>query len=177
MSATVVLAEQNGPSASAVETLDIANVNMGSDDSAELVPATYPIVAMADGHAFEKWLRLYVSAMGGSTVIDNIKVWLSGLGGGWKTGESMSTNCRTSGYSAASYPVGGPVNTDSAVATQTMPEAEPSGPNAGIGGTLAGTITAAPNYSDWMVFQLNVTASTPAGALNQKTFSVQYDEQ
>ena len=177
MPATVVIAEQNGLLASPVETLDIANINMGDSASAVLTPATYPITAMADGHAYEKWLRFYVSAMGGSTVLDNFKVWLSSLGGGYKTGEGMSTNLRTSGYSAASYPSGGPVKTNSAVATQVMPVAEPSGPNVGIGGLLAGTITVAPVYTDWMVFQLDVTASTPAGALNQKTFTLQWDEQ
>lgn len=176
MAATVVVAETNGPSGSAVETLDPANINMGSNDSAALDPLTYPITAMADGHAFEKWLRIYVSAMGGSAQIDNLKIWISSLGGGWMTGEGMSTNLRESGYSAATYPTGGPVDTDSSDATQVMPETEPSGPNLGIGGSLSGQITSAPNYSDWAVLQLDVTASTPAGAVNQKTLTFQWDE-
>lgn len=178
MGATVVLVEQNGSGSAPVETSDIANINMGSNDSAELTPATYPITAMADGHGYEKWLRLYVSSLGGSSQVDNIKIWLSNLGGGWKTGEGMSTNLRTSGYSAATYPAGAntPVNTDSAVATQVMPESEPAGANLGIGGSLAGAITVVPAYSDWAVVQLDVTASTPAGALNQKTFTIQWDE-
>ncbi|MHA2426513.1 MAG: hypothetical protein ACXADB_00535 [Candidatus Hermodarchaeia archaeon] len=175
MAATVVLAETNG--AGAVETLDISNVNFGSNDSAELDPATYPITAKADGHSFEKWLRLYVSAMGGSVQLDNVKIWISNLGGGWKTGEGMSTNLRESGYVEASYPGGGPVDTDSTVATQVMPETEPTGANLGIEGALAGQITSAPSYTDFGVLQLDVTASTPAGAVNQKTLTFQYDEQ
>lgn len=177
MAATVQLNETNGPSATQVETGNVSNVNMGSVDAANLVPATYPIVAMADGHAFEKWVHLYVSALGGSTQVDNMKIWLSSLGGGWKTGEGMSTNCRTSGYSAATYPVPGPVDTDSSVATQVMPESEPAGANLGIGGSLSGAITSTPAYSDYAVFQLDVTASTPAGAVNTKTFTFQWDEQ
>lgn len=177
MAATVVVTETNGPQASAVETVDPSTLNMGSVDDAELVPASYPIVAQADGHAYEKWIRLYVSDMGGSSIVDNVKIWLSNLGGGWKTGEGMSTNLRTSGYSAASYATGGPVDTDSAVADQVMPESEPAGANLGIAGSLTGQITSAPAYSDWAVLQLDVTASTPAGAVNQKTITFQWDEQ
>lgn len=177
MAATVVIAEMNGASGSSLETIDPANLNMGSNDSAELVPATYPITAMANGHAFEKWLRFYLSDLGGSSLIDNLKVWLSGLGGGWRTGEGMSTNLRETGYVSATYPVLGPVNTDSAAAGQVMPVAEPSGPNLGIGGSLAGSLVAAPGYSDWAVLQLDVSELTPAGSVNQKTITFQWDEQ
>jgi len=175
MAATIDIAETNGPAATSVETLDISNINFGSDDSAELIPATYPITAEADGHAYEKWERLHVSAMGGSSQIDNLKIWLSGLGGGWKTGEGMSTNCREGGYSAESYPAGGPVETDSAVADQAMPETEPTGPNMGIGGSLGGQLSGI-GYSDWMIFQIDVTEGTPAGSVNTKTFTIQWDE-
>lgn len=177
MPATVEVAESNGLSATRVETVDPANLNLGSNDSAELNPVTYPITAGADKHSYEKWVRLYVSSMGDSSIVDNIKVWLSNLGGGWKTDEGMSTNLRTSGYSAVTYPTAGPVDTDSADADQVMPEAEPGGANIGIGGSLGGQITSSPNYSDWMVFQLDVSGSTPSGALNQKTFTFQWDEQ
>ena len=177
MAATVQLAETNGPSGGSVETIDVANVNMGSDDSVELNPNTYPITAGADKHGFEKWLRLYVSDLGGSSQIDNIKLWLSNLGGGWKTEEGWSTNLRTGGYAAASYPAGGPVDTDSSEADQAMPESEPAGANLGIDESLSGAIDEAPYYSDWCVIQLDVTASTPAGAVNQKTITFQYDEQ
>lgn len=176
MSATVVLSETNGPSASQVEATDISNINMGSDGSAELVPATHPVTAQTDGHAFEKWIRFYVTAMGGSSQIDNLKVWLNNLGGGWKTGEGMSCTLRESGYVQPTYNTGGPIETDSVDADQVMPETEPSGPNHGIGGVLAGTITSAPTYSDYMVIQLDVTAGTPAGAVNTKTFVFQWDE-
>jgi hypothetical protein len=176
MAATVVIVEQNGPSAGPTESLDVANVNFGNVAQAEIVTASNPITAQADGHAFEKWLRIYVSNLGTSTVVDNLKLWLSNLGGGWKTGEGMSCNMRTSGYVADTYPTLGPVETDSAAADQAMPESEPSGPNLGIGGSLSGQIVTAPAYSDWAVIQLDVTASTPAGAVNQKTITFQYDE-
>jgi len=175
MAATVQVVERNGASPG-VQTVDPANLNMGSDDSYEIVPATYPITAQADGHAFEKWLQVYVSALGGSSIIDNIKIWLSSLGGGWATGEGMSTNLRTSSYGGAET-YADPIETDSLVADQAMPESEPAGANLGIGGALVGTITSVPSYSDYAILQLDVTAATPAGALNAKTFTFQYDEQ
>ena len=177
MAATVVVAERNGPLASSVETIDVSNVNLGSTDAAALNPTSAPITAKADGHSYEKWLRLYINALGGSSVVDNVKVWLSNLGGGWKTGEGMSCNLRTTGYAQASYPSGGPVQTDSSVATVAMPESEPSGANLGIGGSLSGTITAVPAYTDYAVIQLDVSAATPAGAVNTKTITFQWDEQ
>jgi len=177
MAATVVIAETNGAAGSSLETIDPANLNMGSGDVAELVPASYPITAKSNGHAYEKWLRFYLSDLGGSSLIDNLKVWISNLGGGWATGEGMSTNLRESGYVAKSYPTLGPVDTDSADADQAMPETEPSGPNLGIGGSLDGSLVAAPGYSDWMVLQLDVSELTPAGSVNQKTLTFQWDEQ
>jgi len=177
MGATVVIVEENGPAATKVQTVDPSNINMGSNDSAEIVPATYPITAMTDGHAFEKWLLIYVSDMGGSSIVDNIKIWLSALGGGYLTGEGMSTNLRESAYASKTYPTAGPVGTDSPDADQVMPIAEPSGPNLGIGASLAGQITAAPAYSDYAVLQLDVSNLTPAGSVNQKTLTFQWDEQ
>jgi len=174
MAAVVVLCEQNG--AVPVETQDISNVNMGSTDAANLDPDTDPITAQADGHAYEKWLRLYVSDLAGSSQIDNLKIWLSGLGGGWQTEESWSTNLVTVGYAAAEYPGGGPIATDSADATEAMPEAEPGSANLGIGEALDGVIDEAPAYSDWCVLQMNVTENTEAGPVNQKTLTIQYDE-
>jgi len=177
MAATVVVAETNGPQASAVETLDPSTLNVGSVDASQLDPVANPITAMADGHSFEKWLRMYVSDMGGSNIVDNFKVWVSNLGGGWKTEEGMSCNLVTTGYAAATYPTAGPVGTDSPDATVAMPESEPSGPNVGIGGSLSGQITSIPAYSDFIVFQLDVTENTPAGDVNQKTITFQWDEQ
>jgi hypothetical protein len=176
MAATVQIAERNGVSPG-TETPNVSHLNMGSADVANLTPASCPITAMADGHAFEKWVRINLTALGGSTRIDNLKAWLSSLGGGWKTGEGMSCNLRTSGWVNSTYPAGGPINTNSSVADQVMPEVMPGGPNIGIGGSLAGYLSSAPSYSDYVVLQLDVTASTPAGNVNQKTITFQYDEQ
>lgn len=176
MAATVVIAETNGPDASSVESLDVSNINFGSQDAANLVPSSAPITAQADGHSFEKWIRMYVQDLGGSSQIDNLKVWVSDLGGGYQTGEGISCNLTESGYSQATYPTGGPVDTDSSVATNAAPTTEPSGANIGIGGSLGGNISAAPAYSDFIVLQLDVSDLTPAGSVNQKTLTFQWDE-
>ena len=183
MAATVQLHESNGVSTTAnpngTISIDPANLNMGAIDASALSPTSHPIVAKADGHSFEKWLRLQVSDLGGSTIIDNLKVWLSSpTTAPYATGEGLSTNAQTgTGYSAATYPTAGPVETNSTVATQAIPTAEPSGANLGVGGSLTGKITATGAFSDFLVLQLDVTASTPAGALKQKTITFQYDEQ
>ncbi len=176
MGATAVLAETNGASGSSTQTLDIANVNFGSLDDAELVPADNPLTAGADKHSFEKWLRLYVSDLGTSSQLDNIKMWLSDNGTGWALEEGLSTNLVTSGYTADSYPAGGPVETDSADAGVAVPETEPSGANVGIAGSLSGILNSAPAYSDWIVLQLDIGATTPAGAVQAKTITIQWDE-
>ena len=70
MAATVELCESNGVG----ETIEhnISNMNFGSDDSPNITPATYPIVA--GDNSFEKWYRLHVTAMGSSNKIDNIQI-------------------------------------------------------------------------------------------------------
>jgi hypothetical protein len=176
MSATVILAERNGPSATSVETLNPANLNMGSADATGLSPVTYPITAQAGGASFEKWVRVYVQALGGSNQVDNLEVWLSSLGGGYLTGEGMVCNLATSGYAAATYPGPGPSGVTSLIALNAMPTSGPGGPNLGIGGLLSGAIVVAPAYSDYMVLQAKVTEATPAGNANTKTLTVQWDE-
>lgn len=177
MAATVQINETNGPSASSVETPAISNLNFGSADVPNLNPATYPITAGDNIYSYEKWVRYYVSSLGGSNNISNLEVWISNLGGGYLAGEGVKANLVTSGYTAASYPVGGPVATVSAVAVNTMPTSQPIGPNLGIAGLLSGTITSAPAYSDWFVAQLGVSHLTPPGNSNIKTFTFQWDEQ
>ena len=175
--ATIVFSETNGILASAVVTDDISNINFGNDDSPNIVPASHPVIAQADGHSFEKWLRIKVTALGEASIVDNFKMWLSDNGTGWKTGEGISTNLKTSSYSASSYPVGGPVEIDSSEAVNAIPETEPASANIGISGSLSGQITVVDSYTDYIVLQLDVSASTPAGSLQQKEITVQWDEQ
>jgi hypothetical protein len=176
MAATLVLCESNGPKATMVETQDIDNVNLGSADIPNLITVEHPVVAVSNGHSFEKWIRVYCSDLGGSSQIDNLKMFLSDLGGGWMKDEGLSVSLVEAGYIAPSYPNGGPVDADSPFAVEVMPEAEPDC-NLGIGGSLSGKITEAPAYSDYVVLQLDISEDTEQGNTNQKTLTIQYDEE
>jgi len=165
MAATFELSESNG--AGETVTDGISNLNYGSVDSPNLDPATYPITA--GQNSYEKWVRCHFT--GTFNKIENIQIWKSA--GDYVTGESIKTNLTTSGYSAATYST--PTQSTSTVATNDMPTSDPGSANLGIGGSLSGSLTSA-GYSDYWVSQLQTTTSTPAGDVNTKTFTIQYDE-
>ena len=173
--ADVTISESNG--AGETVTPSINNINFGSVDQANLNPVANPITAQADGHSFEKYIRLRVSNMYDTTQLDNIKIWLSGLGGGWKAEEGISCNLTHLPhlYSQASYAQ--PIETNSSKAISPMPETEPPQANIGIAGSLNGIISSAPGFSDYAVLQMDVGATTPTGNVNQKTITFEYDEQ
>ncbi len=155
MAATVVINEYNG----AGETLeaDIANSNMGNLDDAEINAASYPITP--GENSYEKWQKLAVTAMGGSSKIYNIKVWRTTALGGSAV---HVTNARTSDYGGAET-YAQPVKTDSTIADQAMPTEEPASANLGIGGSLAGELTDT-GLSDYLVHQIQTDAGDVAGA-------------
>ena len=74
MAATVRINEANG--AGQTVTNNISNSNFGSTDAQSLVAATYPITAGT--YSYEKWQKFEVTAMGGSSVIKDIKTWYTG---------------------------------------------------------------------------------------------------
>lgn len=165
MAATVQINEFNG--AGETKTASITNTNMGSNDSVNLNTTTYPITA--GDNSYEKWQKIEVTAMGGSSLIDNLKVWRTGALGGSTVHE---TNARTSSYGGAeSYAQ--PVDTVSTVADQTMPITEPASANLGIGGSLSGNLSAA-GSSDYLVHQLQSDGADTVGSTS--TLNYQYDE-
>jgi hypothetical protein len=166
MAATVEIDESNG--AGETVTHGIANSNLGAVDAADLDPVANPIAPGAN--SYEKWQKIHVSAMGGSSAIDTLKVWRTGsLGNG--TGTAHVTNARESGYTPATYAT--PTASASTVATQNVPTGEPAGANLGIGGSLSGQLTGA-GSSDYLVHQVQVAGDATAGATT--TMHYQYDE-
>lgn len=165
MSATVQINEYNG--VGETESANISNTNMGSVDSADLVAADNPIVP--GNNSYEKWQKIVVTAMGGSSKIDNLKVWRVGALGG---SASHVTNARETTYGGAET-YAQPSNSASSVATQTMPTSEPTGANLGIGGSLTGNLTAT-GSSDYLVHQIQTDAGDVAGSTS--TMHYQYDE-
>jgi hypothetical protein len=172
MAATVEICESNGTTPTI--THNVTNLNMGSTDAANLDPVANPIVPGAN--SFEKWVRFHVTDMGGSSKIDNLKIWGEALA----AEAAHKTNCRTSSYDGAqTFPTGageGPKATDRSATydyTQTMPTSEPASANLGIGGALAGALTDV-GYSDYEVSQIQTTVSAVAGNTTDRSF--QFDE-
>lgn len=165
MAATVEICESNG--AGETVTHNVSNMNMGSTDAANLDPVANPITP--GNRSFVKYHRLHVTAMGGSSKIDNIKTWRTGALGGSAT---HVTNARTASYGGAlTYAT----PTASAVTgvDQTMPTSTPSSANVGIAGSLTGSLTGA-GYSDYFAHQIVTNGADTAGSTS--TQNVQYDE-
>lgn len=164
--ATVTIAESNG--ATPTITNSVTNINMGSTDAVNLDYTNNPIVA--SDYSFEKWIRIYLAATGTSNKIDNFQVWMTPAP--VVTGITYMSNVTTTGPGGTgTYAT--PTNGVSSIATLTMKIADPTSNNLG---PSAGLSTAG-SHSQYAVFQLGTTGSSPPGNLPQKTFHFQYDEQ
>jgi hypothetical protein len=179
--ATIEFAESNGGGETvypASGSGSITNVNMGSNDSYQIVPATYPLPAT--GYSYEKYHRFRVPSGGAgtSTGIKNLTVWMST--NGLTSGVTLDANLKTSAYSARTYAT--PVNTDSSGtggATITFPTSDPGAntPNLGIATALANTMditSGLPKYSDYICSQITTSAATTGSATTVITY--RYDE-
>lgn len=165
MPAVVEILEAN--TGSQTITANISNSNMGSIDAANLDAVANPVVP--GDNTFEKWQKISVTGMGGSSQIDNLKVWRTGALGGAAT---HVTNAREASYAGAAT-FATPIAGDSTVATQAMPTAVPTNANLGIGGALTGALTAV-GSSDYLVHQIQTNAADEAGSTS--TMNYRYDE-
>lgn len=165
MAASVQINESNGSGQTI--TANISNTNMGSTDAANLDPVANPVVP--GQNTYEKWQRIYLAALNGSSAIENLKIWRTGALGGSAV---HKTNAVTSSYTAATYAT--PTASVSTVATNTMPTSAPASANLGINGSLTGSITTTTGYSDYLVHQIQSNASDTAGSTS--TINYQYDE-
>ena len=165
MAATVEICESNG--AGETITHNITDSDMGNSDSATVDPVANPITP--GNNTYEKFQRIHVTAMGGSSAIKNLQIWRTGALGGAAT---HLTNARTSSYGGAlTYAT--PDTTEAAASTQTMPTSDPGAANLGIGGSLTGELTAT-GYSDYLNHIIKTNASDTAGSTS--TMNYQYDE-
>jgi len=139
------------------------NLNFGSTSAIDLTPSTYPITAGTN--SYEKWVRGDWS--GSFTRIDNVQFWKSA--GAYVTGEGIDWD----GDGNTSYTVA--TTATSSIATTPVPTADPGTANVSIGGALTGSLTAT-GFSDYVVMQMQITSTASAGPVNQKTFTLQYDE-
>ena len=153
MAATFEFSESN--TVAETVTNGIANANFGSVDAVNIVPTNDPITA--GNNSFEKWLRGRFS--GTFTSIANLRFFKSA--GTFVTGEAIKA--------AVDAVYAAPTATTSIVATVDIPTTEGAAltPLAPVGN---------PDFSGYMTLQLQTTVSTPPGAVNQKTFTLKYDE-
>jgi hypothetical protein len=141
----------------------IANINFGSVDDYELNTTTYPIVRGND--SFEKYIRCKFT--GTWTVISNMKFWKSA--GAYVAGE----DCKASANIAFATPSETP-NADSTV--PTLVGSALSLNSAEGAATIIYGASGVSGYTGYIRLQLHTTGATPSGAVNQKTFTFQYDE-
>ena len=164
MAATVQINEYN--LVGEVKEANITNSNMGSSDEPNLDPVANPIIP--GENTYEKYQTIEVTAMGGSSAIDNIKIWRTGALGGSAVHD---TNARTAAYAEKSFAT--PVATESTQATESMPTSEPGTANLGINSALDGSLTVT-GETDLLVHQIQTDAGDVAGSTS--TISFQYDE-
>lgn len=167
MAATVEISESNGATPTVTDGISAVLFSGGADE-AEAAPWS---AITAGNNSYEKWLRVHLVSLGGSTSISNLRVWLTGTKA---SGDEIRTNARTTSYGGAeSYSQ--PGTGAAPEADQNMPFDEPDSANLGIGGSLSGTLTAA-GYSDYLVVQVQTDAGTDAATYRDLVLHVAYDE-
>ena len=161
MSASFAWVESNGVGES--ETNPITNVNFGSVDAPNLVPATYTTVI--GQNSFSKYIRVLFT--GTWSVISNIKFWKSA--GAYVTGESIKA--------AANATYATPSQTDTGDSAIPTTEGTALAINSAEGdATIVYGASGVTGYTGYIRLQAQTTVSTPSGVGNQKTFTMQYDE-
>lgn len=147
-----------------------SNLNLGSTNKRDLEPSTYPITAGT--YSYSKWVRGHWS--GSFTRIESLKFWCSDSGSGYVTGETINFSGTESDYNGTdTYQE--PTDEEDSQANNEMVFSEPDDPNIGIGGDLSGSLTDEGD-SDFIVLQASITTDASAGAVETKTFTLQYDE-
>ena len=167
MAATLHFRVTYGPSADpTVETTDAADLNLLSADlgSGE-TPAAYPIISPDEGtnYSYERWFRVYVVDMGGSSRIQNLRIYADTA--------TPSTGCTIKYGNSPTYAT--PVATASTIATSNIPISLPS-ENLYIGGSAGGYMDTNGDASDYGVLQLSVSSTATVGGNAQ--ISLVYDE-
>ena len=148
------------------------NLNLGSTNAINLVPSTYPITAGT--RSYSKWVAGEWS--GSFTRIENLKFWMSASGSGYVTGETLWFSGTESGYAGTdSNAAVNPTTASDTFAAHAIVTDTPSGANIGIGGSLTGSLTAT-GKSDFVVIQASITDTASPGPVQQKTFTLMYDE-
>lgn len=169
MPATVEIDESNG--AVEVRTHGIVSAHYGSTDTVHLTPASAPLTPGAN--SYEKAHRWHVTAMGGAVAVRAFRFYATPPGaqathyynGALDQPTYDSPNHKITAYA---IPTTTPTRTP-----ETVPQAPPASANIGVGGILAGELTA-PGATDFLYTQIRTTVSAVAGTV--MTNSYRYEE-
>lgn len=161
MSANHQWSESNG--AGEAVTDGVSNLNFGSTDAPNIVVTSYRI--SSGDNSYIKYIRCKFT--GTWTTISNMKFWKSA--GALVTGEVITALANAS-YATPVATASGDSGVPTTVGTAlTIQSAE--GEN-----TIEYGASGVSGYTGYIKLQLQTSASTPSGNVNQKTFLFQYDE-
>jgi hypothetical protein len=165
MSLTFGFSEANTSGESVTDS--ISNINFGSNDSPNIVVATYPIASVYPGSVQANSYSKYIKAKFGGTgwtQISNMKFWMSA--GALVTGEKV--------VAKNNQAFGTPSQVDTGDSDVPITEGTALAINAAGGGS---TIAFPGGYSAYIRLQLhaNVGSASPSGSVNTKTFTFEYD--
>jgi hypothetical protein len=135
--------------------IDAANITANTAAANAINPGT---------HSYEKWQRWHVREMQGSSRVRNFRFYAP-------PGPTPNTTHQFNGHVvqatydlsrklASEIPGRTPGN-----APHAVPTTPPAGPNFGVGGVLGGEIRVSPDWSDWVVSQIQTTGGALAGTL------------
>lgn len=165
MAVTFTWKERNG--AGEGEENTAPNINFGSYDTYNLNTTTYPI--SRGMNSFSKYIRALFT--GSWTEISNIKFWKSA--GNYVAEESISA-----GFNVDYEQPSEDDMRETPYGDEVVPTSEPVEHNLhsaeGEDTIIYGTGVS--GYTGYVRLQTQTTSSTPAGTVNQKTFTMQYDE-
>ncbi len=171
MVATFFFAEANGSptTGSLLWAGSVSQLNLGNIDGSLITTASNPITA--GNNSYEKW---FVGSWSGTfTKVSNLQFWQSAGSSG--TGETMFW---TGSAHSRNFTGSNPTASASVYAVGSIPTSDPGTANVGFGSpsSLTGSITAT-GSSNFIVVQLKTTASANPGPVNQKTWTLEWDEQ
>ena len=125
--------------------------------------ASNPIAA---GNAsYELWLQGHFTGTFNS--ISDVRFWMS-TNFSPSTGLSVKLRSNQTSYVQ-------PVNSVSSIATSTISSSDPGTTNVSISGSLSSSLSTS-GYTDYLVMQLQTTASAPAGDTSLAVFTLSYLE-
>jgi hypothetical protein len=161
MASTFYFVEGNGAVPGVIGS--VSNFNFGTTDGKELTPASYPI--FAGSNSYEKYVA--GSWSGVFTKINNVQFYMSA--GSYGTGEVIKWTGSSTNYVQ-------PTTVTSMIAVGSLPTSDPGTANVSLGSSLTGSLVTE-GRSDWIVMQYQITGSAEPGPVNQKSHTIQWDEQ